>query len=110
MSREEHRQAIRVFTELENMDAAVRLDALRDEDHEAFATPCTAGLTAVLFHRLKVSVDERDILWLKLWDRPVGRVFNLWLVAKDEKPEKLNALFTAFAKKVKPLGILKVPA
>lgn len=110
MSREEHRQAIRVFTDLENMDEAERRDALADEDSEYHRIPCTAGLTAVLFHRLKVSVDERDILWLKLFDRPVARVFNLYMVAKDSKPEQLNGLFTSFAKRVPPLGILKVAA
>lgn len=110
MSIATHKAARDAFYALEKMDTAQRLDALADEDSEYHRIPCSAGLTAVLFERLGVDNDERTIYWLKLFDHPVSRVFNLWMMAKDAKPEQLNGLFMAFAKKVKPLGILKVPA
>ncbi len=109
MSIESHKAARDAFYALETMDIAERLDALADEDSEYHRIPCSAGLTAVLFQRLDVDNDERTIYWLKLFDHPVSRVFNLWMVAKDAKPEQLNGLINAFAKKVKRLGILEVP-
>lgn len=109
MSIATHKAARDAFYALETMDTAERLDALADEDSEYHWIPCSAGLTAVLFRRLDVDNDERDVYWLKLFDRPVARVFKLWMVAKDAKPEQLKGLFTAFSKKVKPLGILEVP-
>ncbi len=109
MSIESHKAARDAFYALEEMDTAERLYALRDEYSEYHRIPCSAGLTAILFQRLDVDNNERAIYWLKLFDHPVSRVFNLWIAAKDEKPEKLNGLINAFAKRVKPLGILKVP-
>lgn len=95
-----HKRARDAFYALETMDTAERLDALADENSEYHRIPCSAGLTAVLFQRLGVDRDERDVYWEKLYLRPISRVFNLWMVAKDEKPEQLNGLFTAFARRV----------
>lgn len=100
MSIATHKRARDAFYALETMDTAERLDALRDDDSEYHRIPCSGGLTAVLFARLGVDKDERDIYWTKLYLRPISRVFNLWMVAKDAKPEQLNGLFTAFSKKV----------
>lgn len=100
MSIATHKRALEAWRRLEGMDTAERLDALRDEDSEYHRIPCSAGLTAVLFRRLGVDVDERDIYYTKLYMRPISRVFNLYQVAKDAKPEQLNGLLTNFARRV----------
>ncbi len=100
MSYEGHQRAKRVFNELERMDPALRLDALRDEEHESHRTPCSAGLTAVVFRRLGIDVDEWDIYWEKLYRRPVARVCRFIDKAEEEGPEHYNALLSAFAKRV----------
>ncbi len=97
MSIESHRRAIEAFYALEDMEPSIRSEVMAEETHESFSTPCSAGLTAVLFKRLKVDKDVRDIYWEKLYQRPVARVFNLYLAAKNAKPERLNGLFTTFA-------------
>lgn len=103
MSIETHQRAMRVFKQLEAMEHPQ--DALRDESHEAYGVPCSAGLTAVIFGRLGIDVDEWDIYWAKLYKRPVARVFNFYLAAKDVKPEQYAHLISSFGKKVKPLGV-----
>lgn len=92
-----------MFKELEAMEHPQ--DALRDETHEAYAVPCSAGLTAVIFRRLEIAVDEWDIYWEKLYMRPVARVFNFYLAAKDVKPEQYAHLISNFGKRVKPLEV-----
>lgn len=103
MSREQHLEAMRVFKSLEEMDPALRQDALADESHDMYHVPCSAGLTAVIFRRLGIDVDEWDIYWQKLYQRPVARVFKLYQKAQEVKPENYNNLLTSFAKQVKPL-------
>lgn len=101
MSREAHLQAMRVFHELE--DSEHPQDLLRDESHEAYSVPCSAGLTAYIFHELGVENDDRAVLWTKLHKRPVARVFNFYIAAKDVKPEQHAHLISNFGKRVPPL-------
>lgn len=100
MSIATHKAARDAFYALETMDTAERLDALRDEDSEYHRIPCSAGLTAVLFQRLGVDVDRRDLLWTKLYMRPVARVFNFHQAAREVKPEQLTTLIRTFGNKV----------
>ncbi len=103
MSYEGHQRAMRVWRELQAMDQALRLDALRDEEHESHHTPCSAGLTAVVFRRLGIDREEWDIYWEKLYLRPVANVCRFMDAAEEKRPEQFNALLTAFAKRVKPI-------
>lgn len=104
MSLQSHREAIDTFMELREMDAAERLDALADEDSSYYRIPCSAGLTGYVFRELGIEQDEWDLYWTKLYGRPVARVYRLYEAALAMKPEQINGILTAFAKKVKPVG------
>lgn len=85
------------------MNPALRSEVLANEDHAVYHTPCSAGMTAVIFRRLSVDVDEWDLLWTKLYGRPIARVYNFFEAAKEVRPEQLTTLIRTFGNKVKPL-------
>lgn len=99
----EHRQAMDAFYALERMDASEREDTLDDTSGGAFKVPCSAGLTAVLFRRLKIPIDEWDVLYTKLLGRPVARVWRLYEAALERKPEQYTTLIREFGNRVEAL-------
>lgn len=103
MTCEKHTEAMRLWRMLENMSEPERRQRLENEESELYSTPCSASLTAVVFRRLEIDVSEWHIYWLKLYNRPVGRVWRFFEEAQKRKPEEYNGLLTNFAKRVPSL-------
>lgn len=106
---ERHEEAMRLWRVLENLGEDERASRLESDDPEVYSasdfysTPCSAMLATLVFKRLGVHNEDREVFWLKLYLRPVGNVWKFYEEAKRRGPEQFAGLIGAFAKKVKPL-------
>ncbi len=100
---ERHEEAIRLWRMLESMSDSERAERLGDGESEVYAAPCSAMLATLVFARLGVHEEDREVYWEKLLHRPVGRVWKFYKQAEARKPEEFAGLITSFAKRVPPI-------
>lgn len=100
---ERHEEAIRLWRMLENLGDSERAERLENEESEVYSAPCSATLATLVFGRLGVHNEDREIFWEKLYARPVGRVWRFYKEAERRKPEEFAGLISSFAKRVPPI-------
>ncbi len=101
---ERHGEAMRLWRMLDGMNDSERAERLADGESEVYSAPCTATLGVLVFRRLGVHDEDREVYWKKLHKRSVGNVWNFYQYMKERPPEEFALRITQFAKKYPPLG------
>lgn len=97
---ERHEEAMRLWRVLENLDESERKSRLEDEGSDFYQHPASAMLATLVFKRLGIHNEDREIFWEKLAFRPVGNVWKFYQAARERKPEEFAGLISSFAKRV----------
>ncbi len=100
---ERHEEAMRLWRMLDSMSDPERAERLGDGESEVYSAPCTATLATLVFKRLGVHNEDREVVWTKLRGRSVGNVWNFYQYMKERPPEEFALRITQFAKKYPPI-------
>lgn len=95
---ERHEEAMRLFGMLENMSESERRERLENDESELYSAPCSAMLATLVFKRLGVHDEDRQVFWTKLYGRSVGDVWKFYVYVKERPPEEFANLIGRFAK------------
>ncbi len=94
---------MRLWRMLDGMSDSEREERLADGESEVYSAPCTATLATLVFRRLGVHDEDREVYWEKLLHRPVGNVWNFYQYVRQRPPEEFALRITQFAKKYPPI-------
>ncbi len=100
---ERHEEAMRLFRMLESMSDSERAERLGSDESEVYAAPCSATLATLVFKRLGIHNEDREVYWEKLLGRSVGDVWKFYMFMRDAPPEEFALRITQFAKKYRPI-------
>lgn len=99
MQVERNEEAFRLWRVLENLSDNERESRLSDEESDFYSHPASAMLATLVFKRLGVHDEDREVFWPKLYLRSVGDVWKFYAYAKERPPEEFADLISRFAKK-----------
>lgn len=98
-----HEEAMRLWRMLQQMTRSERKERLENDESEVYSTPCSAMLATLVFKRLGVHSEDREVFWTKLFGRSVGDVWKFYAFTKERPPEEFANLISRFAKNTPPL-------